>query len=376
MNSNSRRDFVLGVVFFGTIACLLYYTILLTGFSFSEKTNMVAYFPHASGIKHGDAVLIAGHRSGTVRGVHYNGDAAEGLRISVDLEFDTAPALHEGYMMSIAEFTMLGGRVIEIEPGPLNAPLLSLDAQLVGVVSQSPLASLGKFLNNPEGDLSAIMVNLRSVTESLAQGKGTLGALLKHEGIAVDLAAATRNASEILEDVNNGKGIIGSLISNEEQRATFGVLLEDLKATFKDMVTITDSVLSENSLVGAMLNDPEMLANGEALISSLSEAAANFQGMLKDAREGRSGLLGKLIGDDAIAMQFQGFMDDMDEVSRYLLHSDATISSLLTKDEVYLEIKVALDSLNVALESLNGQLEDAREAQPVSTFTQMLFGSF
>jgi hypothetical protein len=25
---------------------------------------------------------------------------------------------------------------------------------------------------------------------------------------------------------------------------------------------------------------------------------------------------------------------------------------------------------------LNGQLEDAREAQPVSTFTQMLFGSF
>jgi hypothetical protein len=29
-----------------------------------------------------------------------------------------------------------------------------------------------------------------------------------------------------------------------------------------------------------------------------------------------------------------------------------------------------------SLQSLNGQLEDAREAQPVSTFTQMLFGSF
>ena len=204
MNSNSRRDFVLGVVFFGTIACLLYYTILLTGFSFSEKTRMVAYFPHASGIKQGDAVLIAGHRSGTVRGIHYNADAAEELRISVDLEFDTAPALHEGYMMRIAEFTMLGGRVIEIEPGQLNAPLLSPDAQLVGIVADSPLASLGKFLENDDGNFEAIMINLRSVTDRLVGGKGALGALLNDDGIADDLAAAMHNASIILDNVNAG----------------------------------------------------------------------------------------------------------------------------------------------------------------------------
>ena len=369
MNSNSRRDFVLGVVFFGTIASLLYYTILLTGFSFSEKTNMVAYFPHASGIKHGDAVLIAGHRSGTVRGVHYNGDAAEELRISVDLEFDTAPALHEGYMMRIAEFTMLGGRVIEIEPGPLNAPLLSLDAQLVGIVAPSPLASIGEVVNENRDDFIAIMGNLRSVTDSLANGKGALGALLNNDTIADDLAAAMHNANVILDNVNAGKGVIGSLISNEEQRETFSALLVDLKATFADMRVITDSIRDENGLIGAMLNDPMMREQGTELVSSLSAITTNFQKILEDAREGRSGLLGKFIGDDTIAMQFQGFMNDMEEVTRYLLHSDATISSLLTKDDAYLE-------LMESLQSLNGQLEDAREAQPVSTFTQMLFGSF
>ena len=369
MNSNSRRDFVLGVVFFGTIACLLYYTILLTGFSFSEKTNMVAYFPHASGIKHGDAVLIAGHRSGTVRGVHYNGDAAEGLRISVDLEFDTAPALHEGYMMSIAEFTMLGGRVIEIEPGPLNAPLLSLDAQLVGVVAPSPLASIGEVVTENREDFIAIMSNLRSVTDSLAEGKGALGALLNDDGIADDLAAAMHSASIILDNVNEGKGVIGSLISNEAQRNTFSVLLEDLKATFKDMRFITASVRDENGLIGAMLNDPVMRAEGIELVNSLSEITVNFENILKDAREGRSGLLGKFIGDDAIAIQFNDLMSDMREVARRLEDGEGTIGRLLAEDEAYLE-------LMESLQSLNGQLEDAREAQPVSTFTQMLFGSF
>jgi len=369
MNSNSRRDFVLGVVFFGTIACLLYYTILLTGFSFSEKTRMVAYFPHASGIKQGDAVLIAGHRSGTVRGIHYNADAAEELRISVDLEFDTAPALHEGYMMSIAEFTMLGGRVIEIEPGPLNAPLLSLDAQLVGIVAPSPLASIGEVVNENRDDFIAIMGNLRSLTDGLAEGKGALGALLKDDSIATDLAAAIHNASIILDNVNKGKGIIGSLISNEEQRETFSSLLVDLRATFQDMVKITDNVLDENSLIGAMLNDPEMRANGEELISSLSETATNFKEILEDARAGRSGLLGKFLGDDVLAMQLHSIMDDMKEVSRRFCDGEGTIGRLLTEDDAYLE-------LMESLKSLNGQLEDAREAQPVSTFTQMLFGSF
>jgi phospholipid/cholesterol/gamma-HCH transport system substrate-binding protein len=369
MNSNSRRDFVLGVVFFGTIACLLYYTILLTGFSFSEKTRMMAYFPHASGIKQGDAVLIAGHRSGTVRGIHYNADAAEELRISVDLEFDTAPALHEGYMMSIAEFTMLGGRVIEIEPGPLNAPLLSLDAQLVGVVAPSPLASIGEVVTENREDFIAIMSNLRSVTDNLAEGKGALGALLNNDGIADDLAAAMHSASIILDNVNEGKGVIGSLISNEAQRNTFSVLLEDLKATFKDMRFITASVRDENGLIGAMLNDPVMRAEGIELVNSLSEITVNFENILKDAREGRSGLLGKFIGDDAIAIQFNDLMSDMREVARRLEDGEGTIGRLLAEDDAYLE-------LMESLQSLNGQLEDAREAQPVSTFTQMLFGSF
>ena len=369
MNSNSRRDFVLGVVFFGTIASLLYYTILLTGFSFSEKTNMVAYFPHASGIKHGDAVLIAGHRSGTVRGVHYNRDAAEELRISVDLEFDTAPALHEGYMMRIAEFTMLGGRVIEIEPGPLNAPLLSLDAQLVGIVAPSPLASIGEVVNENRDDFIAIMGNLRSVTDSLANGKGALGALLNDDSIADDLAAAMHNANVILDNVNAGKGVIGSLIGSEKQRDTFGRLLEDLKATFIDMRAITSSIRDENGLIGAMLNDPVMRSEGLELVSALAEVTANFQNILEDARAGRSGLLGKFIGDDAIAMQFNDLMDDMREVVRRLEDGEGTIGRLLAEDDAYLE-------LMESLQSLNGQLEDAREAQPVSTFTQMLFGSF
>ena len=42
MESSSRRDFTLGLVFFGAIGLLLYYTIVLTGFSFRESTQLTA----------------------------------------------------------------------------------------------------------------------------------------------------------------------------------------------------------------------------------------------------------------------------------------------------------------------------------------------
>jgi phospholipid/cholesterol/gamma-HCH transport system substrate-binding protein len=369
MNTNSRRDFVLGIVFFGTITALLYYTIILTGFSFSEKVHLTAYFPHAAGIKQGDSVLIAGHHSGTVRSVEYDNTASAETRISVDLEFDIPPTFHEGYLISISEFTVLGGRVVEIDPGPLDAPFLSVDAQLIGFVMPSPLASIGAVIDENREDLVAIIDNLRLVTDNIADGKGAIGALLSDESIATDLASAMKSARLILSDVNAGKGIIGSLINNEEQRETFGILFEDLKITFNDLRAITASVRDENGLIGAMLNDPTMRAEGMELVHSLAEVTSNFEQILGDARAGRSGLLGKFIGDDKIALEFQDLVSDMREVARRLEDGEGTIGRLLAEDDVYLE-------LMESLKSLNGQLEDAREAQPVSTFTQMLFGSF
>ena len=330
---------------------------------------MVANFPHASGIKQGDAVLIAGHRSGTVRGVHYDSDAAAEMRISVDLEFDMAPALRQGYLMRIAEFTMLGGRVIEIEPGPINAPLLSKDAQLIGIVAPSPLASIGEVVSENSENFKEIMSNLRIVSDDLAKGKGAIGALLSDESIANNLSAAVENASEILNDINTGKGIVGSLISDQEQRDTFSILLVDLKQTFHDLKVITTSVRDENGLIGAMLNDHNMRAEGLELVHSLSEITKNFEEILSDARTGKSGLLGKFVGDSKIAVDFQDLVTDMREVAHRLESGEGTIGRLLAEDAAYLE-------LMESLQSLNGQLEDAREAQPVSTFTQMLFGSF
>ena len=53
-SSNTRRDFTLGLVFFGAMAMLLYYTIVLTGFSLQEKTYVEAWFAEGARLQTGD----------------------------------------------------------------------------------------------------------------------------------------------------------------------------------------------------------------------------------------------------------------------------------------------------------------------------------
>ena len=118
MEKNARRDFALGLVFFGAISLLLYYTIVLTGFSFREKSGLKVWFSNASGLKEGDLVLVAGRQTGTVTGVEYFDQKPDDRRIGVDLEFGKPVTLHRGYRIRISEFTVLGGRVVEIDPGP------------------------------------------------------------------------------------------------------------------------------------------------------------------------------------------------------------------------------------------------------------------
>jgi phospholipid/cholesterol/gamma-HCH transport system substrate-binding protein len=70
-------------------------------------------------------------------------------------------------------------------------------------------------------DLRVVARNFRDVSERLAGGKGTLGALVKDEpgepGIrqaSQDLQAALANLREITEKINDGEGTVGALIAD------------------------------------------------------------------------------------------------------------------------------------------------------------------
>ncbi|PCJ55164.1 MAG: hypothetical protein COA70_02620 [Planctomycetota bacterium] len=368
MEKTGRRDFILGLVFFGAIALLLYYTIILTGFSFSDKVYMTAYFPNANGLKEGDAILVAGRPTGTVRGVTFHDDRPEDRRIGVLMEFTEAPTLHEGYYLRIAEFTVLGGRVIQVEPGPFTSAKIGPGAELIGTVESSALAQFSELLEENEEDITAIIANLRTTSEDLAQGRGVIGALLHDEGMKVDLEQTLKNASTLIADLRAGRGTLGALLNDEGLRGRVISIVEDAANLVADVGAIAQGARNGEGLIGALLNDPLLREEATNLVHNLDEIAVRLNVVIDDAVAGK-GLLGTMIADEQIADDAKAFLGNLAEVTRRLKDGEGSLGRLLAEEQAY-------EELLIALKSLNGQLEDAREAQPISTFTQLLFGTF
>ena len=94
-SSSPKKDFILGLFFFGGIGALLYSTVVLTGFSLDARPVLEVRFADAAGLREGDAVLVSGRHAGSVLAVRWLPEEAPDRRIGVDLELEDPLILTE-----------------------------------------------------------------------------------------------------------------------------------------------------------------------------------------------------------------------------------------------------------------------------------------
>lgn len=366
--SDWKRDFSLGLVFFGVIVALIYYTISLTSFSFEEDRLMTIHFPNASGLKSGDTVLVSGKPTGTVSTVEFDNEMPDDRRIKVTIKLDQEIRLHEGHQATITEFTLLGGRAIQIDPGPSDAPLLPPDARILGTVGPSALSALGQLVTENRDDIRQFLKNVRTLSDDLVAGQGVLGGLLYDEDMRADMEQIFADARQLADDIKEGKGTLGMLIEDEEVRQRIVELVNNGASAAVDLRQIAEDLAAGRGTFGALLTDEALRADTVDLIGNLTDVSDSLRRMIAEADQGR-GLLGRVIADEALAADAANFVADLAEISRRLREGEGTLGKLMADDEIN-------DQVLLALGLLNAQLEDAREAQPISSFAQLLFGSF
>ena len=115
---NPGRQLVLGIFIVGALSLLAYYTLFLKEFSlFHEQEQITITFDEARGLRAGDAVLVAGVRWGRVASVEYDSNAQIDQRITVTATLTQPVELREDGWFRIEDSTLLGGRVLSINPG-------------------------------------------------------------------------------------------------------------------------------------------------------------------------------------------------------------------------------------------------------------------
>ena len=143
---------------------------------------------------------------------------------------------------------------------------LTADARAVVAAAREGDGLVSMLLNDAAiaTDAAETMKSVRAIVDSINRGEGTLGALVREDGIA-------RRAEELLTSLSSGGGTFGKLLNDD-------ALYEGLRSVSSDLATVMAKVRSGEGTIGKLFME-------EALYADLARAVQLVNRSLEEYRE-------------------------------------------------------------------------------------------
>lgn len=271
-------EVLVGFFMFIILIALGVFTIVLSQQNFLKKTYPVAVsFDRISGLRDGDNVFLRGMKVGVVKKT-----VLVDNHVVVRADLDVPVQFRKGYKVEVVASSMLGGKQLKINEGPLDAPALPEDVVILGTTPTDILEELGAAvagiremtdqISAGEGTLGKLIHddtlynNLRDASDKLVKGEGTLGKLLNDETVYTDLQSTLANLKDVSGRLANGEGTLGKLLSKDDQ------LYQDLSVSMTNLRTITDKIGSGDGTLGKLVNDDQIYTEAQKLLGELRAA--------------------------------------------------------------------------------------------------------
>lgn len=307
------------------LLALGYFTILLSPTIGKATHTMDVEFVSVTGLLKGDKVYLQGVDIGRVKTMDI-----KDRRVLVTLILKYPVKLREGYRISVEPSSVLGGRYVAINEGPLEKPEIAAGTKIEGTPPIDFIGEAGEAVKSIRraldeggilGNLQATLGDLRVLTADLKDGKGTIGKLLRDDDAYNRLIAIETNLLAVVAKVDNGGGTLGRLINDDS-------VYTNLQSVALNLREMSDRVNSGEGTLG------RLLSKDDTLYRDLSAAVSNINSVAGDISGGR-GTLGKLVNNE----------------------------------ELYNEIRSLIGEIRAAI-------DDLRETSPVASFSSVFLGAF
>jgi len=223
-----KNEYRVGLFFLVGILVLVFIMDFLGDIPFYSNTRTVyTYFDSLGELREGNPVKLEGLVIGKVSSIKLDDRK---LRVTMEIEKD-APVKNDS-VASIQLTSLLGTSYINltfgtessaenygnyplpsIEPTDLNKILTKLDSAIGSI--DTALGAFSGFDDNKEG-INKIVTNLDIVLEDLAEGKGTLGKLIKDDTLYNETTVAMKNLKNISTKLSESGGTFGKLVNDDQ----------------------------------------------------------------------------------------------------------------------------------------------------------------
>ena len=347
------RNFLVGLVFLGSLVVLGVSTFALQGLPFLEDSQAVdVRFAEVDSLQLGDDVLVNGYRIGLIDAIQYDPSIAD-KPILVRVRLKERVNLTEDTKFIIRDSGPLGGRFLSVSLG--NGP--KVEADYTGFGGEAPgglFAQLEALIEENQATVTGILSKIREIVSDVREGRGLFGSVVSDEQLRDSFAGGVAEIRETFRRINAGEGPLGALVTDTEMR-------DRLRAAVDDVATLFANIKEERGVIGMLLSNEKAK---EDLVATLEDV----RGMANSLRHG-DGLIPRLINSKELADKVANTLEAIDEVAQKINNGEGTLGRIVNDAEAWDEL---VGILALARETL----EDLREQAPISTFVNALFATF
>ncbi|SDH31758.1 MlaD family protein [Winogradskyella thalassocola] len=258
---------------------------------FKKTFTVSTYFHNINGLQKGNNVRYAGIDIGTVSSIAMVNDST----IKIDMSIDEKITRHikKNAIASIGSDGLVGNMIINIIPGKGASEGIS-NGDIIKSYSKIGTDDILNTLNTSSENAAILTSDLLKITNSITEGKGTIGVLLNDTIMAKDLKqsitnlkVATQSASYTINELNT---IIASVKTNDN--TVLGMLLNDtisgnkLKHIVINLETSSTEIETLLKNVNRVVDDFKLSEGGYNYIVKDTSLVNSLKSSLENINEG------------------------------------------------------------------------------------------
>src|SRR5690348_5076536 len=296
-STGNRRAIVVGIFIVIGLAIFIWAVLTLGSQknTFERSIGVKTFFQNVNGLQKGNNIWFSGVKVGTIEDVFIIGTGK--VEVDMNINEKSVPYIHKNAKAKLSTDGLIGNKIIEIYGGTAQSPQISEG----DVLNNDELLSTDEMmatLSKNNDNLLEITNNLKIVSAQMAEGKGSVGKLLKDETFA----------NELIKTV----GILKSASANV-QRLTANV--NQYTARLNDSGTLANDLVSDTVIFSRLRTTvgklQEMADKSNEVINSLQGAANTVNEGLKNPNTPA----GMLLGDEKTAASLKVTMQNLQSAS-------------------------------------------------------------
>lgn len=311
-NQWSRQVRVGIVVILGLV--VLTYAIFQVGRLFdvfASRYELVTLVESSGGLIEGAPVTLAGQRIGQVAEIRFIPverravDANLFIRLSINKAVQNQ--IRGDSEASLRTQGVLGDRFVDISPGSPGLPVLTEGDTLP---SHAPLdyEELLQTAALTLSEVQGVVDDLHVMTERMARGEGTIGALLADDRLYERMTSATGQLSGLLNTVNASDGTLGRMIRDPQ-------LYDRMNAALARLDSLGVAILTGEGSLGRLVSDDALYEGLLGVVGRADSAVGGVQGLLTGIEAG-DGTMARLLEDPALYDEFLKTVVDLQNLIR------------------------------------------------------------